>query len=112
MPTRQTFTWSPDLGSTLISKPTVQVTKFGDGYENRLQSGLNPVAERWSLSFSMSQAQALSAHAFLKARAASESFIWTSPHNVTNFFVCREWKVTNNSGFRVLSCDFEQVFEF
>lgn len=112
MPTRQTFIWNPDRGSALASKPSVQATKFGDGYEARIPVGINSNAEVWSLSFSLSLPNSLEAHDFLKARNATESFIWVNPHGKTNYYVCREWKITGNGGFRMLSCDFEQVFEF
>lgn len=110
MSTRQTFAWNPDLGSTMSKKPHVQVTRFGDGYENRVAIGLNSNPELWSLKFTASKADAVPVLAFLEARNGVESFWWVTPYGRTIVCVCREWK-TENGVIRTVGMDFEQVFE-
>lgn len=110
MSIRQTFTWNPDWGSTFAKKPRVQVTKFGDGYENRVSVGLNNSPEVWTLKFTASKSDTALVLAFLEARNGVESFYWQNPYGNTNVYVCREWK-TDNGAIRTVSMDFEQVFE-
>ena len=35
-----TFYWKPALGASAIVKPRVEVAKFGDGYEQRVGTGI------------------------------------------------------------------------
>lgn len=110
---KPTFSWYPDTGAQCAIKPSVQPTKFGDGYELRIAVGINPVSEKWSLKFSRNQAESDAINAFLKARAASESFLWTTPDGMAGTFVCREWRRNRlQGGIAEITCDFEQVFEY
>jgi phage-related protein len=36
-----TFSYTPDFGATKKSQPAVRTAKFGDGYEQRVQFGIN-----------------------------------------------------------------------
>lgn len=110
---RPEFTWFPDVGSSAAIKPTVNVTKFGDGYELRTTSGLNTMPEKWSLKFTRHVSEISQIDAFLKAREGRESFTWRTPENVAGTFVCREWKKSRLNGEVIeITCDFERVFEF
>ncbi len=104
-----TFTWNPAPGASMACKPTVDTTKYGDGYEQRVGIAINSQAEKWSVKFVQYIPEVL---AFVKARNGEEAFNWTNPLGVAGVYKCAEWKV-NHVGGNVfdLSCDFEQVFE-
>lgn len=112
----ETFTWSPQTNIPLTREPNVAVVKLGDGYEQRQVRGINPLMDKYSLTFRGITGDcdrpniALEAEAFLKARMAVESFYWTPPHTGEQaLFVCRSWTLTKNHGVYDLSADFEQV---
>ena len=107
----QTFSWKPDIESQQSCKPSVQVTKFGDGYEARLAMGINTMPMKWSLQFTKGRTEALDIVNFLRARGAVQAFNWTNPLDEAGVYVCREWKVTSKAGGLLISCEFEQVFE-
>lgn len=110
---RQVFTWFPDAGSQCDTKPNVQSTKFGDGYEVRTPIGINSVAEKWSVKFTRTETVGNALAAFLKTHAGALAFDWTNPDNVAGVFVCREWKRSRlKGGASEITCTFEQVFEF
>lgn len=110
---RQTFTWFPDFTGSeeLDEKPNVNVTKFGDGYELRNAAGINFLPQVWSLTFTRTRQEIMDIRAFLRARGGVESFNWTNPYGENLVVVCREWKVSNDTGLSILTGDFEQVFE-
>lgn len=108
---RQTFNFRPDYESKLSQEPQVIVTKFGDGYEQRVATGINNQPEKWSLSFTVGNPALPSALAFLQARKGVESFYWTNSFGVQNVYVCRRWTLDRSPGKQSLSMDFEQVFE-
>lgn len=109
--TRPTFTWHPEFESSLDQEPQVNVTKFGDGYEQRSAKGINNNPQKWNLQFSASSQGAQEALNFLKARGAVESFTWQNPFEETGVYVCRSWKIQRKQGVNILQATFEQVFE-
>ena len=102
-----TFIWIPAPGASQTNKPSVEVAKYGDGYEQRVGMGINLLMDKWSLKFTT---YVLEINAFLKTQGGQSSFIWTNPLGVSGNYVCREWNVSH-VGAEVfeLSCDFEQV---
>jgi len=108
---KPTFTWLPEYESSLDQAPTVNVTKFGDGYEQRTAQGINNDPQKWTLQLSVSNAGTQDALAFIRARNAVEAFIWTNPLQETGTYVCRSWKLNRKQGVNVLQLTFEQVFE-
>lgn len=107
-----TFTWFPDASVELEIEPRVQTAKFGDGYEQRTQMGLNPILEQWSLSFTGVPAEINAMDAFLREQGGAHSFIWKNPNEVEARFICRKWKIKRERGVKVgLTCVFEQVPE-
>lgn len=108
---RLTFDWFPDASSELTEEPTVNVTKFGDGYEARISDTINVAPQKWSLTFTRTREICAAARAFLKAHRAVDSFYWTNPLNETGVYVCRSWKLKTESGKATLTATFEEVFE-
>lgn len=109
---RKTFDWFPDAGSTKDVEPLVTVTRYGDGYENRVRNGINHMPQKWSVRFTRATDVGNAIDAFLTARGGFESFFWTNPNRETGIYVCRKWQ-TNRSqmGLVIVSALFEQVFE-
>ena len=108
----ETFTWSPQT-ATKKSDPRIRRSVFGDGYEQRVQNGINAVAGEWSLTFVRPIAEIDTIEAFLVARGGHESFAWTDPRGNSITVVCDGWSVSPASGLRAssLSATFRQVFE-
>lgn len=107
----QTFNYRASSASELTEKPRVVSAKFGDGYEQRSPDGINTILETWVLKFDRSGADIDAIRAFLKARGGYQAFQWANPYNVTNAYICREWKIVKEIGKSVLTCTFEQVPE-
>jgi phage-related protein len=112
----ETFTWVPQAGFQVSRAPNVAVVKLGDGYEQRQVKGINPLLDKYTLTFKGSNGACdrpnpvVDAEFFLKARMAVESFYWTPPDTERRaLFVCRSWSMTKNRGYYELTADFEQV---
>lgn len=110
--TTPTFTWHPDASLSKNVEPRVTSAKFGDGYEQRAQVGLNPILEVWSVTFTGLPVEINAIEAFLKDAGGYRAFNWTTPEEMTGRFVVRKWKKTRERGVKVnLSFDMEQVPE-
>jgi phage-related protein len=103
----------PDQGATKSSKTRTRVSKFGDGYEQRIGDGINSIVESWDLTFSgRTLAEIDLIDTFLEAQAGVYAFYWATPRGVTRKFKCVEWKPSYSHAFDCsLTCTFEQVFE-
>lgn len=106
------FAWKPDLGASQAIKPTVNPTKFGDGYELRVPNGINSRPKKWTLTFTKNLVEASQILDFLYARGGSEAFQWIDPMGAEGTYVCREWESRQQDfGIYAVSATFEQVFE-
>ncbi|MBJ5464119.1 phage tail protein, partial [Salmonella enterica subsp. enterica serovar Derby] len=47
----KTFHWKVDPDMGVDSEPQVSVVRFGDGYEQRQVKGINPLMDKYSLTF-------------------------------------------------------------
>jgi len=107
-----TFTWIPSYTSSVAIEPRVFSAKFGDGYEQRVQDGINPIAKKWSVIFDVrTPAVATAITDFLKATKGAASFDWTDPEGEAGKYVCRKFhKTYTDSGIHTLNAEFEQVY--
>jgi len=70
----------PDKTLAMSSKPNVLVAKFGDGYQQRIASGLNSIAESFSVAFqNRPKVEADDIEAFFSAKKGVTSFAFTYP---------------------------------
>ena len=106
---------TPAYGAEKRSAPKTRVTRFGDGYEQRVRFGLNQNPKEWTLTWNnITEADADTIETFLDARADdSASFDWTPPGESTAYkWVCDQWtKSIPYSGRAVINATFRQVYE-
>lgn len=111
----ETFTWTPQKAYSVERAPDVAVVKLGDGYEQRQERGINPLMDKYSLTFRGVGGEcranpATEAEAFLRERMAVEAFYWTpSDTGVQALFVCRSWNMAKTGPLFELTATFEQV---
>ena len=109
------FTWIPSYSTQMEQRPIVLQAQFGDGYEQRAAAGQNNLPRRFRLTFStLGATDADAIIAFLRARAGTEAFDWTPPHEAASArFKCVEpWARTFEDGdLMTVQTTFEEVFE-
>lgn len=107
------FTWVPDWGASVEQSPAVLSAKFGDGYEQRRQNGINAQPATWKLRFSVrTDTEATALVTFLQTQGGVTSFLWTPPGGVQASWVCRKWqRQITDFGLNSVSCDFDEVYE-
>ena len=109
----QTFTWLPDSASVVTIEPSVNVTKYGDGYESRVADTINSVKRSWACVFTKGRVdgEAILINNFLRARKGKDAFIWIDPLGETGVWKCSKWTLKTDRGELTVTATFDEVFE-
>lgn len=105
---------APVFDAVKSSQPRTRVVQFGDGYQQRVNFGLNQNPKEWSLTFMVENDDANTIENFLDARADdAASFDWIPPKSTTSYkWICREWsRRLVGDNFNEITATFSQVFE-
>ena len=105
----------PSFSVSKKSEPKIRTIKFGDGYEHRINLGLNQNPKEFSFTWkNITESESDVLEAFLDSRASDgASFTYTAPNESTSMnFKCPSWNKTMNiPGRATLKATFIQVFE-
>lgn len=109
----------PDKTLQRSTKPKVRRAAFGDGYEQRLVQGINPLDQSYSINFATRDNEEIDdLVAFLDANQGVTSFAFTIPDSnavggeTTIRVVCEDYSLTyTNDEFYSCSATFRRVYE-
>ena len=100
------FFWKPSYNTKVSATPRVKINQFGNGYQQRIQDGLNTNLLDFQLVFeNRSENETVSILHFLHQRNGQQSFIYNLPtiyakstSNLNTRFTCPEW-VSNYTSY-------------
>ena len=101
-------------GFRKTNQPNTRTTQFGDGYQQRVQFGLNQNPKVYSLIFNVSETDSDTIETFLEARAEDQdSFTFTPTGEASSSeFICKSWtKSIPYNNRAIINATFEEVFE-
>lgn len=103
---------TPDWGLSVDPGADVTIVKLGDGYVVRQPTGINHLKDSWNPQWStITDAQALSTYAWLRARLKLKAFLWPDPEGVVKQVVCTSVRLTYNQYNDIgIAAAFEQDF--
>ena len=109
----------PDKGFSKKDEPRVLSTAFGDGYEQRLSTGINPIEESYDVSFNnRARAEADDIIAFFENKKGVTNFSFTIPDTNSGGneriikVVCDNWSLSYiNTEASSVSATFRRVYE-
>ena len=110
---------NPDKTLTRNNKPRVIKIQFGDGYEQRVQEGINNITQNFSVSFNnRPKAEIDDIMAFLDNKAGTTAFDFTYPdtnasgNERTVKVVCEDYTQTYSfDDFYSCTATFRRVYE-
>ncbi|BBP76527.1 hypothetical protein PHLH7_26310 [Pseudomonas sp. Ost2] len=107
----ETFTWTPNNDPAATISFRTKSAKFGDGYEQRAQDGINSRSQSWPLTFSGKKDRIKEIMAFLDRQAGATPFYWTDPLGGQALYRCSEYQPKAVGGdVYTLTATFEQAF--
>ena len=109
----------PDKALSRKVTPRVQLAQFGDGYEQRLSTGINPLQESYDVAFTnRARAEADDIIAFFENKKGSTNFNFTIPDTNSGGnekiikVVCDDWSLSYlNAEASSISATFRRVYE-
>ena len=109
----------PDKGMSRSTEPVRHTVQFGDGYQQRMVEGINPLKETYSVAFSnRSRAEIDDITAFFESKKAVTAFSFTIPdtnsggNERTIKVVCSKWSPSYTNGVgSSLTANFDGVYE-
>ena len=108
----------PDKGFVRTSESRVFKTEFGDGYEQRLASGINNLAETYAVAFSNRTKEEIDdITAFFANKGAVTAFTFTIPDSNNSGetavkVICDSWSQIYQYGdFYGCTANFRRVYE-
>ncbi|MDG6284991.1 phage tail protein [Glaesserella parasuis] len=108
--TLQILPFCPQPNYTVESEPRRKVNKFGDGYQQRMIDGLNPLQRKFSLSFNLRHVQAVGLLQFLASHGGVSAFQFRErPKTPLIKVVCPKWSQTVGKTHTLINCEFEEV---
>ena len=96
---RPQFVWTPSYNLTVNIRPRVKSISLGDGYEQRMQDGINTVLLQVGCTFeNRTQQETFAIAHFLQQRGGYETFLFTPqpPYDKEKLFLAKEWSSTYN----------------
>ncbi|MCF5237414.1 phage tail protein, partial [Pseudomonas sp. PA-5-4G] len=89
----------------------LKTARFGDGYQQSAQDGINNKSQSWPLTFVGDEAQIKPIIAFLDRHAGASPFFWTAPLAAPALYRCKGYQPTpRGAGIYSLTATFEQAF--
>lgn len=93
------FWWKPSYNAKIDNRPKVKINQFGNGYQQRINDGINNSLIEFSLNFeNRNEKETVSILHFLNERNGQESFIYNVPtiyskstNSLNTRYVCPEW---------------------
>lgn len=108
----ETFTWCPKIEPQGTITHRTKSAKFGDGYQQVAQDGINNKSQSWPLTFVGGAALITSIRDFLDRQAGAIPFNWSAPLSESALYRCPAGYtlVPNGGGIYTLTATFEQAF--
>ena len=113
------WTYVPDRALGKSSAPRIREVKFGDGYSQRSQDGINYMNEAWNLTFAnRSFTDIFNMESFLETKGGTAAFTFQAPGESEVKVICKNWDVStvhhtgvNSTSIGTLTATFERVYE-
>lgn len=103
--------YCPKPGYTVESEPRRRVNQFGDGYQQRIVDGLNPLLRKYNLTFKLKHQTSVKFVELLVKWGGVTPFYFREHANDNQLVkvVCPKWTEKKGLNYTELSCSFEEV---
>jgi phage-related protein len=112
------FWWRPSYDANIRNTPKIIINQFGNGYEQRINDGINNNLINFILRFdNRNEQETVSILHFLGQRNGKESFVYNlptiyakDPLNLKTRFTCMNWEsiYASYNNYQI-SCEFREV---
>lgn len=107
----KTLPWCPQPSYTVEEEPRRKVLNFGDGYQQRLEDGINPLLRKYSVTFKVNNSEAVRFRNFMKEHGGVRAFYFKDKALGGELVkvVCSKFPRQAGKTHTTFSCEFEEV---
>lgn len=111
MMTIKTLPYCPQPGYGVEEEPKRKVLDFGNGYQQRMQDGINPLLRKYTVSYKLKHKDAVKFRQFMVEHGGVRPFYFKDIANGGELVkvVCPKFPRQANLTHTVFSCEFEEV---
>lgn len=104
------FHWHVMPNMTERSQPRVKTIKFGDGYEQRQQDGINNDLRSYEVTLKVPRQESQYIDLFLTKHNGVKAFLWREPNRHRLITVkCPTWSTAVENTVTTITASFEEV---
>lgn len=106
----ETFSWEVAPNMSVKAEPKIKTIKFGDGYEQRIQDGINNDLRTYDITLTVQRESAKFIDQFLTRHGGLHAFKWREPN--TNHLItvkCSSWSSNVSNTVITINATFEEI---
>lgn len=104
------FYWQVMPNMTERAQPRVKTIKFGDGYEQRQQDGLNSDLRTYDVTIKVPRQESKFIDLFLTKHKGVKAFLWREPNRHRLITIkCSSWSTAVENTVTTITATFEEV---
>jgi phage-related protein len=105
------FTWATEKGAEGDIAQRVRSKKFGGGYEQSVEDGLNNRSQSWPVTFTGLKPRIKEIMGFIDRHKGAKGFLWEPPLGELSLYKCNGYKPVHRGGqVYAITATFEQTF--
>ena len=102
--------YCPQPGYSVENEPRRKVNQFGDGYQQRMVDGLNPLLRKFSFTYKLSHQNAVKLDRFLSEHSGVRAFYFHEYEGGQRIKgVCPKWSKRVGKRHTEITCNIEEV---
>ena len=107
----KTLSWCPQPKYTVEEEPRRKVLNFGDGYQQRMVDGLNPLLRKYSVTYKLKHEEAEKFRNFMKEHGGVRAFYFKDVALGGELVkvVCTKFPRSVTKTHTTFTCEFEEI---
>ena len=107
----KTLSWCPQPKYTVEEEPRRKVINLGDGYQQRMVDGLNPLLRKYSVTYKLKHEEAEKFRNFMKEHGGVHPFYFrdSALNGELVKVICPKFPRQVGKVYTIFTCEFEEV---
>ena len=107
----KTLSWCPQPKYTVEEEPRRKVLNFGNGYQQRMEDGINALLRKYSVTYKLKNSQSAAFRQFMKEHGGVRAFYFrdVALNGELVKVICPKFPRQVGKVYTIFTCEFEEV---